>query len=125
MKPPSVRDHRQWTVIIAMIAMRMVQVSINQIIDVVPMWNRLMTAARPMPMRRIMSATTVLWRTSIGIRCSYFDYVFIDTPVMHMMQMAVVEIIDVALMSNRDMTAAWTVDVRTIRVSALIGGWHD
>jgi hypothetical protein len=108
-----------------MIAMRMVQVSINQIIDVVPMWNRLMTAARPMPMRRIMSATTVLWRTSIGIRCSYFDYVFIDTPVMHMMQMAVVEIIDVALMSNRDMTAAWTVDVRTIRVSALIGGWHD
>jgi hypothetical protein len=120
-----VLDHHQWTVIIAVIAMRMVQVSIDQIIKVVPMWNSLMTAARPVLMRRAMSATTVLWRTSIGIRCSYFNYVFIDTPVLHMIQMAVVEIIDVALMSNRDMAAARTVDVLTIRVSALIGGWHD
>jgi hypothetical protein len=89
------------------------------------MWNRLMTAVRTMPMRRLMSAGVMLWRTAIRICCSYFDHVFIDIPVVHMMQMATVEIIDVVLMPNRDMTAARTVDVRTMRVSALVGGWHD
>jgi hypothetical protein len=47
----SVRDQRQWTVVVAMIAMRVVEASIDQIIDMVPMGNSLMAAARAMSMR--------------------------------------------------------------------------
>jgi hypothetical protein len=47
-------------VIVAVIAVRMVQPSINQIIDVVAMRDRLMTAIRTVPMSCLMSASAVL-----------------------------------------------------------------
>jgi hypothetical protein len=94
-----------------MIAVRMVQVSVDQIISVITVWNRLMTTAGAMSMRRLMVAASVLRRAAIRIRGSDFDHVFIDMTVVHMMQVAVVEIIDVAVMSNRGMTAARPVHV--------------
>lgn len=41
------------------------------------MGNRLMAAARAMPMCRVMSTSAELRRAAIGIRCSDFDHVFI------------------------------------------------
>ena len=61
------RDYRQRTMIIAMIAVGMVQVSIDQIIDVITVRNCRMSAAGSMPMRRIVSATAVLRRAAIRI----------------------------------------------------------
>jgi hypothetical protein len=107
-----------------MIAVWMVQMSIDQIIDVIAMWNRLMTTVEPMSMRRGMSAAAVVWRATIRIRRSKFDHVFIGLTVMHMMQMAVVEIIDVALMSNRGMTTARPVDMRMLGMTGMILGSH-
>ncbi len=106
------REHRQWSVIIAMITVRMVEVPVDQIVNVVTMWDCLVTAVRAMPVRRIMSAATVVRRTAIGICCSYFDHVFIDATVVQMLEMAMVEIIDVPLMLNCSMTTAWPVNVR-------------
>jgi hypothetical protein len=40
--------------IVAMVAVRVVQTSINQIVDVIPMRHRLVTAARPVLMRVVM-----------------------------------------------------------------------
>jgi hypothetical protein len=101
-----------------MIAVGMVQVSIDQIIHMVPVWHRLMSAAWSMMMRCIMSATAMLWRTAMGILRSYPDHVFLDLTALQMMEMAAVEIIDVALMLNRGMTATGFVDMR------MIGGRH-
>lgn len=105
--------------IVTINAVGMVQPSIDQIVNMVPMRDRFMATAGAMPMRRLMSACVVLGRATIRIRCGYFDHVFIDTTVMHMMQMALVEIIDVALVSNREMTTARPVDVR------MVGRGHD
>jgi hypothetical protein len=102
-----------------MIAVGMVQVSIDQIIDVAAMGNRLMTAARAMPMRRIMAAAAMIGRAALGIFFCHLDHVFIGATRMRMLEMAVVEVIDVAMMSNRDVTAAGPVNVR------MIGGGHD
>jgi hypothetical protein len=77
-----------------------------------------------MPMRRIMSATAMIWRAAVRVFFSYFDHVFIGTTVMRIVQMAVLEIIDVAIMSNREVTAAGSVDVRMIGVNGLIGKGH-
>jgi hypothetical protein len=44
------RNYREWTVIIAMIAVGMMQPSVNEIINVVTMWNGVMTAVGAMPM---------------------------------------------------------------------------
>jgi hypothetical protein len=44
------RNYREGTVIIAMIAVKMMQPSVNEIINVVPMWNGLMTTVGAMSM---------------------------------------------------------------------------
>lgn len=59
-----------------MIAVRMVQASIDQIIHMVAMRNRRVTASWAMLMRRIVSAGGVLRRTVVRIRGSDFDHMF-------------------------------------------------
>jgi hypothetical protein len=44
------RNYREGTVIIAMIAVGMMQPSVNEIINVVTMWNGIMTTVGAMPM---------------------------------------------------------------------------
>ena len=56
----SVRDHRQRTVVVAMIAVRVVEASIDQIINMVPMGNSLMAAALAMSMGFLMSGSAML-----------------------------------------------------------------
>lgn len=120
----SVGDHRQRTVIIAMIAMRMMQASIDEIVDVVTVRNCLMTAAGAMPMRRFMSARTVLRRATIGVAVGHFEDVVLGMAILHMLQMTVIEIIEVVLMPNGNMAAVGAMDVRAF-VSRLIGGGHS
>lgn len=104
--------------IVAVIAVRMVEASVDQVIKVIPMRNRLMAAARTMVMRLIMSGSTMLWVAPIRIRGANFNHVFISAPRFHMLQMAMVEIINVILMLNGKMAAARTMQMR------LIGGGH-
>jgi hypothetical protein len=76
--------------IIAMISMRMVQVSIDKIVDVVAVRNCLMTATGAMPVSWFMSASTVLRRATIGVPDCHFENVFLGTAILHMMQMTMV-----------------------------------
>jgi hypothetical protein len=110
-------------VIVAVIAVGMVEASADQVIKVVAMRNRLMAAARAMPMCLIMSGSTMLWVAPTRIRGANFNYVFISAPLFHMLHMTIVEIINVILMLNGGMATAWAVDVRTC-AGSLIGGGH-
>jgi hypothetical protein len=101
-----------------MIAVRMVQASIDQIINMIPVGNGLMAAARAMPMLGLMSRSSMLWIAPIGICRANFNHVFFGAPVVNMLQMTVVEIIDVVLVTNGNMTTSRTVHMR------LIGGGH-
>lgn len=101
-----------------MIAVRVMQASVDQIINMIPMGNSLMTAARTMPMRLVMSGSPMLWIAPIRIRRANFNHVLFNAPFFKIFQMTVVEIIDVVLMLNGNMAAAWTVHMR------LIGGGH-
>ena len=65
-----------------------------------------------------MSGSTMLWVTPIQIRGANFNHVFMSAPPFHMLQMAMVEIINVILMLNGSMAAARTMHMR------LIGGRH-
>jgi hypothetical protein len=114
----SVRDHRQRTVIVAVITVRMVEASVHQVIKVVPVRNRLMAAARAMSMCLIMSGSTMLWVAPIRIRGANFNHVLFSVPLFHMLQTAMVEIINVILMLNSNMAAARSMNMR------LIGGGH-
>jgi hypothetical protein len=113
------RDHRQRTVVVAMIAMRVVQATIDEIINMIPVGNSLMAAARAVPMLLLMSGSAMLWIAPIGIRRTNFNHVFFGVSVVNMLQMTVVEIIDVVLMTNGYMATS-----RTVHMLRLIGGGH-
>jgi hypothetical protein len=107
-----------------MVAVRMVQVSIDQVVGMVPVRHCLVSAARAMPMRRIMSAAAVLRRAAGGIRCVHFDDMLVDVIFMRMVEMTIVKVIDVALMVNRDMTTARSMDMRMVGVNGVIVRGH-
>jgi hypothetical protein len=102
-----------------MIAMRVVQASVDQVISMVSMRNRFMTATWAMLMRRIVSYSAMLWVAPIRIRRANFDHVFVCAPVFNVLQMAMVKIVEVVLMLNGDVAATRTMQMR------LIGRRHD
>ena len=59
--------------IITMISMRMMELSLIEIIDVIAMWNGLMSTF-------VMSTYTMSWGTSIRILAAYSDDMFIIVP---------------------------------------------
>ena len=57
----------QWTVVVAVIAVRMVQMTVDQVIDVVAVRHRFMPAARPLHMTGAMAGTVVLRRAAVRV----------------------------------------------------------
>lgn len=106
--------------LIAVIAVRVMERAIDQIIDVIVVRYRFMPARRPMHMARGTAGLGDVDATG-GIGIAVFDAVFIvvvdlSFDGMGMMQMPLVQVVDVALVSDRGMSAAGTVLVSVIRV---------
>lgn len=95
--------------IIAVIAMRVMQMSIDQVINMVAVWNSFMTAIWPMLMIGIMPCTTVLWRTFIWVFVTYGKRMLINMFVVLMMKVSIMQVIDMVAMHNRGMAATFTV----------------
>ena len=102
----------QRTMVVAMIAVRMVQASIDQIIDVGPMGDRLVAAIWTMLMRCIMPFRRPIGRAAIGILRCYFDDMLIDVAALNVLKVPLIKIIDVVGVPNRDMTTARPMNVR-------------
>ena len=58
-----------------------------------------------MNVSRLMPSAAMLWRTPIGVLVAHLDHMFIDMITMGMVKVAVVQIIDVSTMANRNMAA--------------------
>jgi hypothetical protein len=111
-------------VIVAVIPMGMMQMSVDQVVDVVAVRYRLVTASWTVHVTRVVPTALVLRRAPIGIGRRHLYAVLVDVVAMHMMQMAVVEVVHVVAMANGCMPAAGTVLVRVIDVLAAFGGAH-
>ena len=97
-----------------MVAVRMMQVAINQIVHMVPMRYRFVTTCRPMLVTCIVTGATMLRSALVGIDRGDLDDMFIDMVAMDMMEMPVVQIVDMAVMLDGCMPAIWAVDMRMI-----------
>ena len=107
-------------VVVAMIAMGMVQPFTHEIIDVIPMGHGFMPAGRTMLVR-----AAGLRRALHGICGVDCDDMLIDVILMQVMKMAVMEIVDMALMTDRRMPAVGTVLVGMIGMMLLGAGGHS
>jgi hypothetical protein len=88
-----------------MIPMWMMQVAVNQVVKVITVGNGLMSTAGTVYMSLVMSATLMTGRTLIGICRVDFEHVFVNVILVHVMQVAIMQIIDVVGMSDSHMAA--------------------
>jgi hydrogenase-4 membrane subunit HyfE len=89
--------------------MWMMQVAVNQVVKVITVGNALMCTAGTVYMSLVMSTTLMTRRTSIRILPADFKHVFLNVIEVHVMQVAIMQIIGVVGMSNSHMAAGESV----------------
>ena len=105
--------------IVAVIAVRMVQPAVHKIVDVVTMRHRLVSAARA------VLVGAVRFRRAVHRVCrGDLDDMLVDMIIVHMVKMTIVQIIDMAVMTYRSMSAVRAVNVSVIGMMLLRTGRH-
>jgi hypothetical protein len=107
-------------VIVAMIAVGMMQVPLDQKVDVVAMRDGLVPAAGA-----VLVAALDVRRAAGRIRRADRDRMLVDVIAVHVMQVAVVQIVDMTLVADRRVPAARAMLVRVVGVMLLCASGHD
>ncbi len=107
--------------VVAVPLMRMVKMAIHEVVDMVAMRDRLMTAARSMDVRSIVPAASMPSRTLIRIARGFFDGVLLDRPRRSLMvQVPIVQVVDVVAMFDCRVSAGLAVNM----IAMLTGFGH-
>jgi len=92
-------------VVVAVVAVRVMEVTSHEIVDMVAVGHGLVAATRPVNVTLVVSGALMMGCAAIGVGCRYFDYVFIDVTFVHVMQMPIVQVVDVAGVLDRGVPA--------------------
>jgi hypothetical protein len=111
-------------VVVAVVTVRVVQVAVDQIVDMVAMRHYLVTATRAMLVPGLVSLAAVLRRAAVGVRCRYVDYVLVDVVSVRMVQVAVVQVVDMIAVAHRRVTAVRAVRMRVVSVVRFLARRH-
>jgi hypothetical protein len=99
-------------VIVAMAVMRVVQMAVDEVINMVAVRHALVTAAWAVHVATVMPFARVIGRARRRIPAAAFQDVLVDMITVHMMQVTVVQIVGVAVVLESRVTAARCVGVR-------------
>ena len=91
--------------IVAVIAMLMVQAAVNEIVDVVSMRHRFMTTTRTMDMAGFVTSVAVFGRAANWI-LAHLDHVLLGEAFMRVLKMPVVKKVDMIAVAHREVGAA-------------------
>jgi hypothetical protein len=84
-------------VVVAVTPMGVMQVAVDEVVDVVPVRDRLVTAGRAVDVRLVVRAARVRRRACVGVGAADADTVLFDAAAVRVMQVPVVQVVDVAL----------------------------
>lgn len=110
-QPPLGLRYGQAAVIIAMGAVRVMEMSVDEIVDVVSVRNGLVATSGTVLVTGIMTRAGMIRGTGRGIGRAHLEHVFVDVVTMWLMQVAVVQVIHMVAVLDRDMSAAVAVNV--------------
>lgn len=113
-------DQLHRPVVVAMVAVRMMQPSVHDIVGMVAMRHGVMSAGRAMGVICAAGAA----RAMRGVGCADPDDMLVDMIGVHVVEVTIMEIVDMALMANRSMAAFWPVLVRMVGMVRLGAGGH-
>ena len=108
----------QLPVVVTMTAMRMVQMAIHEVIDVVVVRHRFMAAIGGVDVSCIV--TRCRRGAAIGISGADFDNVLIDVIAVRMMQMSFVQVIDMPVVFHSRVAAAGAVVMIVMRMNFVL-----
>ena len=92
-------------------AVRMVQMALDEIVDMIAMRHRLVSATCSMNVSRLVAGTAVVRRADVRIGLRDLDRMLVDVVAMLVVQVPIVKIVDMVAMPQSDMAAP-----RTMRV---------
>ena len=104
--------------VVAVIAVGVVQVTVHQVADVVPMGNSRVPAVGSVNMVGVVASTVVL-PASIRVLVRDFNYMLVVVVFMGTVEVSVVKVAHVIAMLNRDMAAVRTVGVVMVFVNLM------
>lgn len=110
--------------VVAVVAVRMVQMPVHQVVDMITMRHRLMAAARTMDMVCGMSTAVMFGRADVRIRRAHCDDMLVDMIPVRMVQMTIVQVIDMALVHHRGVTTARSVLMGMVRMVRFVASRH-
>jgi len=109
-------------VIVAVARVRMMQMTVDEVVDVIAVRHRLVTAAGAVRMGGIVGAAGVAGRACGRVRGTNCDRVLVVMAVVRGMQVPVVQVVDVTVMAQGGVAAARPVNVVVIRVRVVRHG---
>jgi hypothetical protein len=107
-----VRDHRQRPVVVAVIAVRMMQAPVHEVVDMVAVRHGFVAAVRAVFMTSFMTTCVVFWIASVGIVLANRDHMLMCAAFFGMFEPAVIKVIDMIIVLHSEVAAAWAVDMR-------------
>jgi len=106
-----------WPVVVTVIAMRVVEVTVNQIVDVVTVRNHFVAAIWTVNMARVMTAALMVWRARVRVGGGDVKRVLFDLPIgADVMHVAIVQVVNVIAVLNARVFAIRAVLVVVIGV---------
>ncbi|MFM0093574.1 recombinase family protein [Paraburkholderia sediminicola] len=123
-QPAAIARSREFdrAVVVAVIAVRMVQVAVDEIVDVIPMWDRLMAAPRSVNVGRVVAAAAR--RALVRIFGAHFELVLVYVIAVRMMQMTVMQIVNVIVVLDRSVSTVRAMLMVVVSVMWFVAGAH-
>ncbi len=100
-----------------MAVVRVVEVAVDQVVDVVTVGHGLVSAALAMPVAGIVRAAGVIRRALRRVRAPDRETVFVHVVGVRMVQVAIVQVVRMTIVTHGGVAAAITVDVFVTVVS--------
>lgn len=116
-------DDLQRTVVIAVSVVRMVQVTVDEVVDVVTVRHRLVAAVRSVDVVGRVGTAGVVGRAGPRVGVADGDDVLVHMVLVRVMQMTVVEEVDVAVVADCGVAAALAVDMVVVVMDVMVA--HD
>jgi len=108
-------------VVVAVAVVRMVKMAVDEVVDMIAMRNRFVSAVGTMDVGAVVSTALMVRGADRRIRGRESDYVLVNMAVVEMMKMTIVKVIDVVLVLDGSMTATGFVLVFVTKMSITFG----
>lgn len=97
--------------VVAVTAVRVMEMPVNQIVDVIAMRYRFMPASGAMLMGRVVPGTSMVGRAACRVCAAHFDHMLIDVIAMRLVEMTVVQVVDMIAVLDCNVSATGSVNV--------------